>query len=446
MRKFGLLLKKELKELVTLQSILPLFIGVLIMFFIGNTIGGIANEDRANYGKMAVLNADDSDFSRQIVQSLSKEYDIVAIPADNTDEQALQAAEKEGLHSFIRIPKGFGFGVQEQSKTQEVVAVTRLSNLSITGSGSASSAAGAVSAIREAVQTEVLKENTGKDTEFLKNPVMQKDKVFIREKYADVSADAVVNAMMSQSMFLPIVMFIVITFASQMIAAAIANEKSDKTLETLLSAPVSRTSVLVAKMSGAGLVALIYAAVYMLSFFFYMNGVTGGIMTQAMPGADMAQAMQSLGLTLHALDYVIIGVQLFLGILIALSLSLIIGATAKDIKAAQAGVAPIIFLILIPYMLTLFTDIDKLPFIVKILVYILPFTHSFTTMNNLFLGNGLGVALGAIYQAVFLIFMIWLAVRLFNSDKIFTLKLEFRKRSRSMAYKNGMSNKNLLKK
>ena len=116
MRKFSLLLKKELKELVTWQSVLPLFIGVLIMFFIGNTIGGIANEERANYGKMAVLNADDSDFTKQLIQNLDKEYDIIDIPVDYTDQQALQAAEKEGLNSFIRIPQGFGKGVMEQGR------------------------------------------------------------------------------------------------------------------------------------------------------------------------------------------------------------------------------------------------------------------------------------------------------------------------------------------
>ncbi len=436
MRRFSLLLKKELRELITWQSVLPLFIGVLIMFFIGNTIGGIANEERVNYDKMAVLNADDSDFSRQMIQTLGKDFTVIELPADATDEQALAAVEKEGLNSFIRIPEGFGKGVRELGKAQEITAVTRLKNLSVTGGGNAGATANATNAIKEAVQTEILKEQTGGDAEFLKNPVLQKDRVFIKEKSAEIDPNMVINALMSQSMFLPIVMFIVIAFASQMIAAAIANEKSDKTLETLLSVPVSRTSVLVAKMSGAGLVALIYAAVYMVSFFFYMNGMTGGMMdTAAVQGANTAQAMQALGLQLQALDYVIIGVQLFLGILIALSLSLIIGATAKDIKAAQAGVAPIIFLILIPYMLTLFTDIGKLPAIVKALVYILPFTHSFTTMNNLFLGNGLGVALGAAYQAVLLIFMIWLAVRLFNSDKIFTLKLEFKKKNRGLLFK-----------
>jgi len=438
MRKFSLLLKKELRELVTWQSVLPLLIGVLIMFFIGNTIGGIAKEEQANYGKMAVLNEDDSAYTKKLIEDLGREYQIKPLDKTLDDAQALSQAEKEGLNSFIRIPAGFGANIYEKGLEQEIKTVTRLKNFSITGGGNSGATAGAANAIREAVTTQMLQSATGKDAAFLKAPVVSKEKIFINQKSADVDSGSVINAVMSQSLFLPIVMFIVITFASQMIAAAIANEKSDKTLETLLSAPVSRTSVLVAKMSGAGIVALVYAGVYMLSFYFYMNGVTGGMMaTAAADSAATTQALQTLGLQLQAGDYLVIGAQLFISILIALSIALIIGATAKDIKAAQAGVAPIVFLILIPYMLTMFTDIEKLPFIVKALIYILPFTHSFTTMNNLFLGNSLGVALGAVYQAVFLVIMIGLAVRLFNSDKIFTLKLEFRKKRQ--AYTNGQT-------
>jgi len=53
-------------------------------------------------------------------------------------------------------------------------------------------------------------------------------------------------------------------------------EQENKTLETLLSAPVNRRTIVAAKLVGAGLVALAFALVYMIGFRYYMNGMSGG--------------------------------------------------------------------------------------------------------------------------------------------------------------------------
>lgn len=74
-------------------------------------------------------------------------------------------------------------------------------------------------------------------------------------------------------MVVPIIMFVLIMFSAQMILSAISNEKIDKTLETLLSAPVSRLSVLASKMLAAGVVAALQVVVYM----FGMSKMTGGL-------------------------------------------------------------------------------------------------------------------------------------------------------------------------
>ena len=50
------------------------------------------------------------------------------------------------------------------------------------------------------------------------------------------------------TIYIPIVLFVAVIFASQMIATAIATEKENKTLETLLSYPVTRTSIVTSKM------------------------------------------------------------------------------------------------------------------------------------------------------------------------------------------------------
>jgi ABC-2 type transport system permease protein len=84
----------------------------------------------------------------------------------------------------------------------------------------------------------------------------------------------------------------VIVVASQMVATAIATEKENKTLETLLSAPVSRKTVVSAKLLGAGIAALIFAGIYMIGLNFYTKGLMGGSATSD----AVLEAVKTLGI------------------------------------------------------------------------------------------------------------------------------------------------------
>jgi len=123
-------------------------------------------------------------------------------------------------------------------------------------------------------------------------------------------------------MVIPIVLMLVIILASQMIAASIAGEKENKTLETLLSTPVARGALVTAKMTASGIVALVSAAAYMVGMNSYMGsliGDTGGTSTV------VSQAIQKLGLVFNAQGYVLLGLSVFAGIMVALSISVILG-------------------------------------------------------------------------------------------------------------------------
>ena len=55
---------------------------------------------------------------------------------------------------------------------------------------------------------------------------------------------------------IPIVLFVIIMYSAQMVITAVAMEKQDKTLETLLTVPIPRTSVVTSKMLAGGIVGL----------------------------------------------------------------------------------------------------------------------------------------------------------------------------------------------
>lgn len=237
-------------------------------------------------------------------------------------------------------------------------------------------------------------------------------------------------------MIIPIIVFVLVMYTSQMIIGAISTEKIDKTLETLLSAPVSRSSVLGAKMLAAAIVALINAVAFMIGYYVFI----GGAMTSAMSGEEIGavvsdtlsydKAMNQLGLHLGIVDYLLVGVQTFLTIMISLSVSIILGAMANDAKSAQSLIMPVMMCAMIPYMISMVSDINTLPTVIKTIVYAIPFTHTFTAMNNLMFGNDRIFVFGIIYQAVVFVICMFFAIRIFNSDKIFTSSLNLGQKSR----------------
>ena len=203
-----------------------------------------------------------------------------------------------------------------------------------------------------------------------------------------------------------------------MIMNAISTEKLDKTLETLLSSPVSRLSVISAKMISAAIVAALQAAAYMYGMNKMMDGITGGAASD-----QNVDALKKLGLSLSAGDYVLVGIQMFLTILIVLSISIVLGALAKDAKSAQTLQMPIMMLAMVPYFVTMFIDVKTASPIIKYVTMIIPFTHSFIANQNVMFGDYTTYFIGLAYQFVLLCVCMFLALRIFMSDRIFTLTL-----------------------
>ncbi|HBQ64495.1 MAG TPA: ABC transporter permease, partial [Clostridiales bacterium] len=258
--------------------------------------------------------------------------------------------------------------------------------------------------------------------------------ILLGDRKAAGSPQTVMDYIYSQTLFIPIIIFMIVIMASQMVAMTVTNEKADKTLETLLSAPVKRVSVLTAKMVAAGIMALVFAVFYMFGYLQYMDGFSGGMMRSAMDGGD---AISSLGLALGPSDFALIGIQLFLTILICLSLSLILGSMAESQKQLQGLITPMIFLVMIPYVTSMFLDPATMPLPALLLIYAIPFTHTFIAAQNLFLNQYGLLAAGMAYQGLCLVLSVTAAVKVFTTDRIFTLKMPGRRFGMHNIHKNG---------
>ncbi|MEW5900398.1 MAG: ABC transporter permease, partial [Acidobacteriota bacterium] len=254
-----------------------------------------------------------------------------------------------------------------------------------------------------------------------------RDFVIVKDKMAEGAAQNIAGFVSSQSIFVPLVLMMIIIYASQMVISAIAMEKQNKTLETLLTVPISRTSIVTAKMLASGLVGLISAVIYMFGYMYFMRGFFGDV-SRAAATSGIGSVIQKLGLSMTASSYAILGVSLFFAILCALALATILGVLAEDYRSAQSLIMPLIFLVMIPYFLSFFSDFRTLSLPAKILVYAIPFSHPFLATQSLLLENYQAVFGGILYMLVFFIVMIVIAARIFSTDRVLTMKLKFRRK------------------
>jgi len=377
--------------------------------------------------KIAVLDLDASLLSRQLTDSLRSANFQVEKVEDKSKEQAIEWTKASDINLLLVIPSGFGESLTTFD-LKEMETYSFLRSFSLVGSRSSVILGSVISALNNYISDDFLKKKIPDfSPEKLKKPVRSKDFVIIKGRMAEGSAMSIAGFISTQSLFIPIILMMIIIYSSQMVISAIAMEKQNKTLETLLTVPISRTSIVTSKMLASGLIGLISAVIYMFGFRYYMSGFMGDV-RQAAASEGLARVIQELGLAPTANSYLILGVSLFLAILCALAMATILGVLAEDYRSAQSLIMPLIFLVMIPYFLSFFSDIKNLSLPVKLFLWAIPFSHPFLTTQNLLLENYTAVFGGILYMLVFFIVLIVIAARIFSTDKVLTMKLKFRRK------------------
>jgi ABC-2 type transport system permease protein len=434
MHKLLTLIKKEIREMVTLQVLIPALVMVALFMFIGNVLSKETAKAKTPQ-EVLVVNNDNSTTSKAMIEVLKKsnfkvtELGVEALrTTDATPEQldkvyadaAIKQAKEKNISVAMIIPAGFGAGV-DNFKPQKIETFTVMKNFNFQSSQTKAILDAAVASFNNFLSDQMITKKTGGGVPAdYKNPIQREDTVIIGERQAKVSPGQVIGFVQGQATFVPIILFIIITLAATMIATAVATEKENKTLETLLTAPVDRRHIIIAKMAGASTVALIMAGVYILGFGYYLKGLGAGV-----GGGQLGDAAAQLGLVITPSGYALIGLTLFLGILCALSMATVIGSFAQDAKGVQGLISPLMILLMLPYLLLLLVDISTASPVLKYLIYAIPFSYTFMAIQNVFLQNYQLLAFGIGYSFLFFVVFVMIAGKIFSSDKIITLKLNF---------------------
>ena len=428
MNKFKNLLMKEIRELVTKQLVISLVMTMALFYFIGNLAKSEVKK-AATSQKIAVLDLDGSEMSSGLLANM-KSMNFAVDKFPGTDKEAAVRTAKAGETSLLLIiPSGFGASVAK-FETKEIESYSFLRGFSLGGARNSAILEAVVKAINKYLSNNFLKTRIPDlDPENVKNPIKTKNFIIVKDRLAEGSASAVYSFVYGQSVFVPVILMMIIMYSSSMVISAVAMEKQNKTLETLLTVPIRRTSIVTTKMLAAGIVGLASAVIYMFGFKSYMGGMTGGMTA---PGS-VQNVIQQLGLSLTTGGYLVLGISLFFAILCALAMATILGVMAEDFRSAQMLMMPLMFLIMIPYFLSFFADFRTLSLPVKILVWAIPFSHPFLATQNIILGNTQGILFGIGYMAVFFIVLVFIAARIFSTDRVLTMKLKWGKKKGAMA-------------
>ncbi|MDD2714269.1 MAG: ABC transporter permease [Candidatus Wallbacteria bacterium] len=426
--KFLALLKKELRELFTPQLVIPLVVVIILFNFMGKLMKKEAEKIEKKPPVM-ILNQDKGEYSSLLIRKLSDSYEILVLSGSLEETLKRQAVGKKS--PVIEIPEDFSSGIAS-GEHRTLNTYTLLSNFSLKGMMSGESLDDVMADVKKILSNLLMeKQFPGANIAFLKNPVLEEKHVVIGQRMAKTNPYDIYGFISQQVSFIPVILFMVIIMAAQMLASAVATEKEDKTLETLLSCPVSRKSIIIAKMLAAAIIALAMCLFYMWGFKGYMEGIQnlgGGESAHGLTDGRLTSALQQLGLLLGVKGYLLLGVVLFLGILCALSLAVILSVFAENAKSVQGLITPLMILVMLPYFLCIFFDISTLSPALKVIIYANPFSYPFLAPPNIFLGNYSLIVYGIIYQFICFLILVSIAAWIFSTDLILTMKLNFGKR------------------
>ncbi len=419
MNKFLALFFKELRELLNKQ----LFISFIIMVLLFRIIGEInksavkKNEERQ---KIGVVIQDNGLYGPLVKKALENSFMASELKGES-EADWISTAYSWNIRTIVIIPEDFSKKIENKERsTAKVFSIAR--TLGLGERIQKTMINNIIKSISESIaRSQLSKVFKEQELEFIKEPVSLEEYVNIKGKTYKISSDLIFGYLTMQSTLIPIILFLLLVMTSQMIAAAMGQEKENKTLETLLTTPVSRLSIILAKMLSSVLIAGVFAAGYLYGFRHYMFSFESQFQ-------GIENIAREMGITLSSSGLIAFGFMIFLALISGLLMSMLISIFVQDTKSAQVAITPIMILLLIPYFLSYTVDVSELSSIAKILVYLIPFTHPFYFYRFYMLGNYKDIALGFGYLVILNIILAIIILKLFSTDILITSRLDLPRR------------------
>ncbi|MGB9729884.1 MAG: ABC transporter permease [Thermoprotei archaeon] len=423
---------KELKDLLRDRTTLFTMIIIPLIFFpvIGFAFKTGAETTAQQTLNVAILNLDNgynnTNMGNNLISFIKQFNNINLIIVNDTSKNITQLSrelyEKQGINELLVIPSNFTKTIYNPNATAQLELY---SYISATG-GIAIRTLDPVlqSYIRNTINWKIRQIAPNVNPSTIINPVNINYISIVREEKIPSPPEIVHSLLASQSWTLPLSIFIIIVTSSQIVASAIASEKESKTLEILLSTPISRISILAGKITSSMTIAILSVLSYIGGFTIYMNTILGLSSAQISPQiinkvSQLVNSPQIIGG---------VAILMFITLLTAISIAVSFSVYAEDVRSAQALVSYVTLLFGLPAFIVMGVNIDQLPPVEKTILYIIPFTHAFTGITKLIDGNYIPVIIGITYMTIFSLAMLYIASKSFTTEKLLTAKLTLKRK------------------
>ncbi len=425
------IMKKEIREMLSPGSVASVLIMVVLFAGLGGLIGGEV-EKTAELPTFGIVTEDgyQSEYNGVKVEwnplaylydAYGDKSDRIIILSDRSDSGIIDGMRANGLTSAIVLPTAQQFA--DGMSNAEKMAVLQYYIYEPSGMfGSVSSTV--MSTIVSMLNTDLSKKliatgGSQQDYSFVTGPLTSSggsiSTIVNGESYSGITPYDISSSVSSQTMMIPLVIMIIITMIGSIVISSMGSEKDNKTLETLLTLPIKRTSIVSGKILAAAVVGLIYGLAYMAGMSIYMNSMTGMI-SDAAVGVDLA----SIGMSLDLTDWALIMASMFLAIVCALGICMILGAFSKNYKSAQTMTMPLSILAMIPMFVIMFTGWYGSGAVLQGVCFAIPFSHPMMAMQSLMNGDMALVLAGIVYMAAFALATILITVKIYSSDILVT--------------------------
>jgi len=423
MTKIKPLVEKEVKDLlrdprIYIGLIVPIIMLPLIGFAMSTAMTS-ATEVAVKDLKISLLDYDGTETSKGFALILTQMgLNVTNVRTDDLDI-ALEEAKATGSKTLLVIPEGFEKNLVSFGKV-DIEFYTVIESVGIGSAGAYAVVDGVLQTSSKMLSNMLLSKVAPEvDPEVIREPLKITGYSVIKDKVIKVPPQALFGQLMLGYGFLvPMVLMVLALTVTQIAATATAVENEEKTLETLLTFPVTRHEILVAKLLGSSIVAVLGGVLFSAGFFLYYQGMFS-IPGLGIETGDIFQALPPP----PPETYLILALSLVLSILFITSLGVVIGALSSDVRMSGSLLGIVIVPILIPSLLIMYGDLKALPLGLQLFAYALPTSYPMIMAKEMVTSNiPIETLYGIPYSAALTLIVLYATSKLLTPEKLLTLQ------------------------
>ncbi|AIF69714.1 ABC transporter [Palaeococcus pacificus DY20341] len=427
MSDFWIIVMKELKHMLRDKGLLfGIIIVPLILYPALGQLMQIGIEQAQEETKVVLVNFDTGEYGSYLIKALEVAPNVTVTQIEAKDlNDAIEKAKEKDYNVVVVIPKDFSQRIEMNEKTNvEIYAIFKGVSAGMRESVSEGRINAVVSVLNEYLAKLKIKDRVEGDPDAILHPIDAQSYSIIKDRIVEVPPSVVSSIIAAQAFSIPLIIFLMVIIIAQMAAGTMAMEKENKTLETLLTLPVKRITIVAGKITGTAIMGLIASITYMIGMRYYM----GSLIPQ---DAGSGISFEELGLAITPKGALLFALTMFLAIAFALSLAMLLAIFAEDVQSANtvvsAGIMPLAF----PTFVLMFTDIETLPTALRYILMALPFSHPILAFRAMLMGQYSRMYASVAYLAILALTTLYITAKFFTTEKILTAKVRFGRRKKA---------------